>query len=269
MLLESFERTIESARESLLKDKINVFDKHRVNSFIPRRTSEHRIWHKLQEPTYRKYEKVWKQLLCFLCRMIWQKQSPALHCCITTSQTAALDVVLQATFRLTEQQRSAGLVKIAPEQYYEIDRACLLLCIALLDRRLHGNIYDSVVVGFLAVLEANLQGSYHEATIFKKDYDIGKEMTWNDAQACHLADLARSIYTRGIEEAPGHVASARTEYRQISRALHSWLGFALYMGSCKGRTGSSHKRKASSELLGHEHDRIGRSLSIIPSIIRE
>ena len=66
---------------------------------------------------------------------------------------------------------------------------------------------------------------------FNKDYDIGKGMSWNDAQACRLADLAGSIYARGIEEAPGHVASARAEYRQISRAWHSWIGFALYLGA--------------------------------------
>lgn len=69
---------------------------------------------------------------------------------------------------------------------------------------------------------------------FNKDYDIGKEMTWNDAQACHLADLAGSIYAQGIEEASGHVASARAEYRQLSRARHSWLSFALYLGSRAG-----------------------------------
>src|SRR6201995_4619968 len=55
-------------------------------------------------------------------------------------------------------------------------------------------------------------------------------MTWNDGQACHAADLAASIYARGIEEAPGHFASARAEYRQISREWHSWLGFAFYLG---------------------------------------
>lgn len=43
--------------------------------------------------------------------------------------------------------------------------------------------------------------------------------------------MAGAIYARGIEEAPGHVASARAEYRQISREWHSWLGFALYLGS--------------------------------------
>lgn len=88
---------------------------------------------------------------------------------------------------------------------------------------------------------------------FNKDFEIGKEMTWNDAQACHMADLAGSIYARGVEEAPGHVASARAEYRQISRAWHSWLGFALYLGrragACEigpGSKGSfaSSKRKA-------------------------
>lgn len=46
-----------------------------------------------------------------------------------------------------------------------------------------------------------------------------------------LADLAGLIYARGIEEAPGHLASARAEYRRISRAWHSWFGFALYLGN--------------------------------------
>jgi hypothetical protein len=77
---------------------------------------------------------------------------------------------------------------------------------------------------------------------FKKDYgiDVGST-TWNDEQAAHPAKLAGSIYARGIEEAPGHVEAARAEYRQISRAWHSWLGFALYLsdyeGAHKGGTG--------------------------------
>jgi hypothetical protein len=42
--------------------------------------------------------------------------------------------------------------KIPAQQQQELDHACLLLCIALLDQSLRGNIYDSVIVGFLAVL---------------------------------------------------------------------------------------------------------------------
>jgi hypothetical protein len=65
---------------------------------------------------------------------------------------------------------------------------------------------------------------------FRKDFDIGARpaATWNDAQACHAADLAASIYARGIEEAPGQVAAARAEYRQISREWHAWLGLAPF-----------------------------------------
>jgi hypothetical protein len=40
------------------------------------------------------------------------------------------------------------------------------LCIALLDHPLYGNIYDSVVVGFLAVLGISPKDSYHEATTY-------------------------------------------------------------------------------------------------------
>lgn len=43
-------------------------------------------------------------------------------------------------------------------------------------------------------------------------------------QSCHAADLAGSVYARGIEEAPGHTEQARAEYRQISREWHGWLG---------------------------------------------
>jgi hypothetical protein len=87
-------------------------------------------------------------------------------------------------------------------------------------------------------------------------------MTWNDIQAYHLADLTGSIYIHGIEEVPGHVESARSEYRQISRAWHSWLGFTLYLGgragaceaggpgpkSASSSSGLSSKRKALADL---------------------
>lgn len=103
---------------------------------------------------------------------------------------------------------------------------------------------------------------------FRKDYDLGQTPTWADKQSCHTTPVAGAIYARGIEEAPGHVASARTEYRQISREWHSWLGFALYLGSRASaseplrtaewsRTGSgpSAKRKAFEELSSNQAQR--------------
>jgi hypothetical protein len=167
LLIESFDRVIEQARQSLLEDKINVFDKHRVNSFIPRRSSSRPIWHKLQETTYRTYKKVWKQLLCFVYRMVWKRHTPVLHCVLTPAQSTALENVLQAVASFSR-HREGDLSSAATETKLRIDvnKACLLFCIRLLDHQLHGNIYDSPVVGFLAVLGINPQGSYREATTY-------------------------------------------------------------------------------------------------------
>jgi hypothetical protein len=137
-----------------------------VNSFISKRSSSRPLWHKLKEPTYRTYKKVWKQLLCFVYRLAWQKKSPELHYFLTPAQDTALEAVLRAAASLAQQQDLDQPPKPGSDWHQELDRACLLLCIALLDHQLHGNIYDSVVVGFFAVLGINSQGTYHEATTY-------------------------------------------------------------------------------------------------------
>jgi hypothetical protein len=145
---------------SLLENKVNVFDRHKINSFLAYRSAARPLLHKLQEATYKKYKKVWKQLLCFLYRLARKKQGPALHYVLTSSQSASLDCVVQAATELEEQAQRGK------SDYSKLDEACLLLCISLLDHLLHSNIYDSVIVGFLAVLGINKEeDSYcHPAT---------------------------------------------------------------------------------------------------------
>ena len=46
---------------------------------------------------------------------------------------------------------------------------------------------------------------------FKRDYDGKEEPAAIDSQAGHSSVLAGQIYARGVEEAPGHVASVRAE----------------------------------------------------------
>ena len=45
-------------------------------------------------------------------------------------------------------------------------------------------------------------------------------------QTAHPGPCAGQVYARGLEEAPGHVASAKAEYRQISIEWHRFLGVA-------------------------------------------
>jgi hypothetical protein len=65
---------------------------------------------------------------------------------------------------------------------------------------------------------------------FKRDYNSEPAPTWVAEQTGHTAYVAGNVYARGIEEAPGYVASARAEYRSLSRTWHSFLGFGVYLG---------------------------------------
>lgn len=71
---------------------------------------------------------------------------------------------------------------------------------------------------------------------FKRDFIEAVTWAWNDEMAAHTTKLAGLAYARGIDEAPGHVASARSEYRRISREWHSWLGFGGYQSKTKEGT---------------------------------
>ncbi|KFY28547.1 hypothetical protein V491_00416 [Pseudogymnoascus sp. VKM F-3775] len=175
-ILGSFDRLIDQARDSVLQCKINAFDQQRINSFLragsrTSKASDRPLAHKLKEGTYRKYKKTGKQLLCFVFRMVYLGQQPSLHCLITSAQSAALDNVTHAA-RIFIQQREhdvceeLGTAQIRAQER-TLDSACLRLWIALLDHRLMGDIYDSVVVGFLAVLgiDAAREG-FQEATTY-------------------------------------------------------------------------------------------------------
>jgi hypothetical protein len=62
---------------------------------------------------------------------------------------------------------------------------------------------------------------------FKRDYDVVE--TYSDNQTAHTSLMAGNVYARLLGEAPGHVASARRQYRIVSREWHSFLGFNAYL----------------------------------------
>ncbi|KAM0689937.1 hypothetical protein Q7P36_008703 [Cladosporium allicinum] len=59
---------------------------------------------------------------------------------------------------------------------------------------------------------------------FKRDYDVEESAT--DRQTAHTSWTAGRLYTRGIEEAPGHVEARRAGFRMVSRSWHKFLGFS-------------------------------------------
>ena len=81
---------------------------------------------------------------------MWQQQGPQLHYSLTEAQSKALCCTIKAITAAKDHRDDAGHV---PARYLQsLDSACLQLYITLLDYPLHKSIYDSVVLGFLAVL---------------------------------------------------------------------------------------------------------------------
>jgi hypothetical protein len=97
-----------------------------------------------------------------------------LHCALTSRQSADLDCVLQAAAEIEEQEREQEQEREhsyekdsgAAGQHEKLDKACLLLCIALLDHPLRGNIYDGIIIIFLAILGITSKGSFHDAPTY-------------------------------------------------------------------------------------------------------
>jgi hypothetical protein len=160
VLGESFEHLIEHAHQSILEDRISVFDQAQINSFIAGRSGKHdcMLMVKLGKNTFRAYKGLWKRLLCFVYRTSQPTQSISLPHRLTNAQLFHLDRVMCLAVEVTSLQPLAGsnaspTNREGGEEFTgDLDRACLQLCIALLDHTLKGDHFESVVLSFLAVL---------------------------------------------------------------------------------------------------------------------
>jgi hypothetical protein len=157
---ESFDQLIEHAHQYICEDRISVFDQAQINSFIVGRSGKHdrMLMVKLEKSTFRAYKGIWKRLLCFVYRTSQPTQSIPLLQRLTNAQLFHLDRVMRlaeelSSFqRLPESDASPTEGEEVGEVVRDLDRACLQLCIALLNHTLQGNHFKSVVLSFLAVL---------------------------------------------------------------------------------------------------------------------
>jgi hypothetical protein len=171
-ICESVDRLVDDAFHSVCSDAINVFDQTRINSFLQRpRAADRPLLVKLQKSTWRQYIKVWKALLCFTYRTQEPGQLVLLCHRLTSRQLSDLDETVGQANKMTRlkatgRPASEQAIAVLEQQTEAMDRACLDLCISLLDHDLRGNLFESVVVGFFAVLGIDvgkgiLKEAYH------------------------------------------------------------------------------------------------------------
>jgi hypothetical protein len=140
----AIDRLVEKALLSLCEEKVNFFGQKRITSFLPGREVYSRpLVYKLQEATYKQYKQCWKRALAFICRTSDPRQQIEFEHSLNTCQTALLDHVLTLAAEKTAKASSAS----GP-----LDHVCLDFCLSLLKQPLRGNIFESPLAGFLAVM---------------------------------------------------------------------------------------------------------------------
>jgi hypothetical protein len=123
---------------------LNFFRQKRITSFLPDREVYSRpLVYKLQEATYKQYKQSWKRALAFICRTSDPRQEIAFEHSLNTRQTALLDYVFALATKQTAEASSAS---------EPLDHMYLDFCLSLLEQPLCGNIFESPLVGFLAVM---------------------------------------------------------------------------------------------------------------------
>lgn len=157
VLFSSIDRLIEAAYQSIHEDRLNFFGQKKIASFLPQKSGYSApLVYKLQQATYKTYKLTWKRLLAFIWRTNTPFRAAQLKHRLTPQQTALYDALIMLASHLASDSGHAT---------QSLDMACLDLCIALLDDQLHGNIYESPVISFLAVLgidESN--NAFYEAS---------------------------------------------------------------------------------------------------------
>jgi hypothetical protein len=164
---------------------------------------------KLQKSTYRRYKEFWKRMLCFICRTMEPSCPFRLRHSLNAQQTALLDRLLgMATDQLRLQaiaipQREAGSGSCSG-----IDDVCLDLCISLLDHELRRDLFESAVLGFLAVIGIDAKNStFYEA----QNYTPILLGFINIAQMLVVQKAVRSV-ERGPAEEPFSVVDELREH---------------------------------------------------------
>ena len=155
---QSLTRLIDRVYQTIEDCRVNKFDQIRINSFLQRPgVWDHSIQIYLKPSIYQRYWQVWQRLICFAYRTSRPGQPIVLRHQLTIVQLAALDRIKVSAQRLLHGDGSLSAIQA------QLDKAYLAFSIVLLDHSLKGDLFESVLVGFLAALGIDAANqTFHE-----------------------------------------------------------------------------------------------------------
>jgi hypothetical protein len=159
----SVDRLVEPAYATICSDKVNYFGQRCISSFLPaKRTYIRALLVKLQAATYERYKDSWKRQLAFVYSSNMKKVTakPLRHR-LTSCQTALSDKLICQSRAVLDSGSDTAALK---EMKLELDNICLDFYIALLDQDLKGDLFQSAILGYFAVMGIdNHSFRFHEA----------------------------------------------------------------------------------------------------------
>ena len=162
----SLRRIIQQARESVLSEKLNIFDQTAVNMFRDHATKAGQpLLVSLQQGTYQRYLQVWMRFVCFFYRVAQpnfdQDLYGKLRFQILPAQWERYRTCIAVATEMSQSQQSqqssphpdqrVGESEDEEQLLLRLDQAVTAWSLSLLCHPLHGNQYASALVAFLAL----------------------------------------------------------------------------------------------------------------------
>ena len=155
----SLHRILQRARETVLTERINIFDQTAINMFRDHATKAGQpLLVSLQQGTYDRYGGVWVRFLSFLHRIGQAQIDP------TVRQQLRIQLRPEQEERYNsclDRARTFGTETDNEEVELELDRAVTGWSLSLLCHPLHSDRHASGLVSFLAVLGLKPVSSFH------------------------------------------------------------------------------------------------------------
>lgn len=231
VLCESVDQIVERAHHFVCEDRINVFDQARINSFLLRpRATDRPLMVSLLKSTYKTYKATWKRLICFAHRMVQPDQPIRLRYKFNAAKMMQYDRMLASAERVANDESACS--DHDRETTARLDHDCHAFCISLLDHDLKACLFESTIIGSLAVLGIDevkgvLRDAYHYTPILSGFIKISQLLVVQyavesaaDGDMAHPADVLDDLRDRFmLHGTPSRAKTIQQQFRPVWRMI--------------------------------------------------
>jgi superfamily II DNA helicase RecQ len=175
-VVESFRRVVQAAQSSAVREVVGIHTLFEVNRKDMMQKPTMPFHSAMGDDTLKKYSGFWIQLLCYLYRTQEDEEfRDRPDYTMTSEQEGAYDELVEEAQRLVERESSVregegNARDEGHEEFEQIDRLCLQLCMTLLDHELCNSEYESAIISGLAVLGFREDGGWLNAEDYTTKY---------------------------------------------------------------------------------------------------